>query len=243
MVPPPPLPLLPLICRHPAATVCQLSAVAFLGSMLLLSPWLCCDPILAGRGPLLFRLRLQPSVVPWTLRLTLLHAHPMVAALLHSSPPIAPLPTAPAVAIACALDAGDYSSAWALATTNRCDLNLLVDHRWPAFLDRATEFVAQVRVTLVIFKCSDFYCFSSSSNDISGASKGCWGPGSNSTIALLLSCPGLPCPDLPLPCPDLFCPDPSCLACPDLPCSDVLVATSHAAVPPACVCRCQRTRT
>eukprot|EP00887_Chlorella_sp_A99_P002271 scaffold10.g2271.t1 len=46
-------------------------------------------------------------------------------------------------AIASALDAGDYASAWALATTNRCDLNLLVDHAWPAFLAAAPAFVAQ----------------------------------------------------------------------------------------------------
>lgn len=45
---------------------------------------------------------------------------------------------------AAAIDAGEYSHAWELAAVNRLDLNILVDYRWPAFLQRAGEFVAQV---------------------------------------------------------------------------------------------------
>ena len=43
-----------------------------------------------------------------------------------------------------ALDAGSYGLAWRLAAENRLDLNVLVDHAWPAFLARAPAFVAAV---------------------------------------------------------------------------------------------------
>ncbi|KAL4420046.1 hypothetical protein ABPG77_007485 [Micractinium sp. CCAP 211/92] len=47
-------------------------------------------------------------------------------------------------AVAAALDAGEFAAAWELATTNRLDLNVLVDYRWPRFLDQAAAFVEQV---------------------------------------------------------------------------------------------------
>ena len=47
-------------------------------------------------------------------------------------------------AVACALDAVDYGLAWRLATENRLDLNVLVDHAWPVFLRRAPAFIAAV---------------------------------------------------------------------------------------------------
>lgn len=40
-----------------------------------------------------------------------------------------------------ALRAGDYAAAWRLAVGQRIDLNLLVDDRWPAFLEEAPAFV------------------------------------------------------------------------------------------------------
>ena len=46
---------------------------------------------------------------------------------------------------AAAIDAGDYARAWELATVNRLDLNVLVDYKWPLFLERAAQFAAQVR--------------------------------------------------------------------------------------------------
>ncbi|KAF5832885.1 IKI3 family-domain-containing protein [Dunaliella salina] len=47
-------------------------------------------------------------------------------------------------AIADALQARAYAAAWELATTNRVDLNLLVDWNWPAFLYDVPAFVAAV---------------------------------------------------------------------------------------------------
>jgi elongator complex protein 1 len=47
-------------------------------------------------------------------------------------------------AVAAALDAADFAGAWQLATANRLDLNVLVDHAWPRFLAQAPAFVQQV---------------------------------------------------------------------------------------------------
>lgn len=44
-------------------------------------------------------------------------------------------------AVAAALDAGDFSAAWRLATVNRLDLNVLVDYKWPRFLGQARAFL------------------------------------------------------------------------------------------------------
>ncbi|KAL6751051.1 IKI3 family-domain-containing protein, partial [Haematococcus lacustris] len=47
-------------------------------------------------------------------------------------------------AVASALDTLDFAAAWALATAQRLDLNLLVDWAWPSFLAAAPTFVAAV---------------------------------------------------------------------------------------------------
>ena len=62
-------------------------------------------------------------------------------------------------AVAAALDARDYAAAWALATTNRLDLNVLVDYRWPEFVAHAREFVRQARAVWVgRCACSGLLC-------------------------------------------------------------------------------------
>lgn len=60
------------------------------------------------------------------------HAH---AASARSRPPACPAPGL--------LPPG--AEAWALATANRLDLNVLADYRWPRLLGAADAFVAQVR--------------------------------------------------------------------------------------------------
>ncbi|CAD7702171.1 unnamed protein product [Ostreobium quekettii] len=47
-------------------------------------------------------------------------------------------------AICDALQQKGYAEAWRLATSNRVDLNVLVDYRWPAFVVEADIFVAEV---------------------------------------------------------------------------------------------------
>ena len=48
-------------------------------------------------------------------------------------------------ATACALRAKRYADAYALASKQRVDLNLIVDYGWPTFLSDADAFVADVR--------------------------------------------------------------------------------------------------
>ena len=47
-------------------------------------------------------------------------------------------------AVVDALARHDYARAWALATINRVDLNLIVDYSWPSFLVHARDFVVAV---------------------------------------------------------------------------------------------------
>jgi len=47
-------------------------------------------------------------------------------------------------AVACALRAGRYADAFALAAKQRVDLNLIVDYGWPNFIDAAEAFVRDV---------------------------------------------------------------------------------------------------
>jgi hypothetical protein len=47
------------------------------------------------------------------------------------------------------LRSGWYREAWRLAVAQRVDLNLLVDDRWPAFLQEAPAFVEVIWGDLV----------------------------------------------------------------------------------------------
>ncbi|GMH34369.1 hypothetical protein BSKO_02203 [Bryopsis sp. KO-2023] len=47
-------------------------------------------------------------------------------------------------AIVEALNEKQYQEAWELATTNRVDLNIIVDYNWPSFISGAGDFVASV---------------------------------------------------------------------------------------------------
>ena len=42
------------------------------------------------------------------------------------------------------LQDNEFGEAWRLATTNRVDLNVLVDYAWPRFLQRCGDFISAV---------------------------------------------------------------------------------------------------
>lgn len=59
---------------------------------------------------------------------------------------VAPRPLVLAL-LGAALSRHDYHRAWTLATSQRVDLNLIVDYAWPSFLDHAGEFLGALGKT------------------------------------------------------------------------------------------------
>lgn len=47
--------------------------------------------------------------------------------------------------IADRIDNDNYDQAWELATANRVDLNIVVDYKWPMFLQNVDKFVRSIR--------------------------------------------------------------------------------------------------
>lgn len=55
--------------------------------------------------------------------------------------------------IADQIDRKNYLQAWEVATTNRVNLNILVDYKWPLFLQNTNEFVHSIQREEVVCSC------------------------------------------------------------------------------------------